>query len=73
MFKALVQEVGEWNVQLAGFVGEIMDHFGIDLDAPINVQALVLVQGQCWYRVIVVTPSHSNWRGPRRLPVRLFE
>ena len=34
--KALVQEVGEWNVQLAGFVGEMMDHFGIDLDAPIT-------------------------------------
>ena len=34
--KALAEEVGEWNVQLAGFVGELKDHFGPNFDAPIT-------------------------------------
>lgn len=34
--KALAEEVGEWNVQLAGFVGELKDHFGHDFEAPIT-------------------------------------
>ena len=34
--KALSEEVGEWNQHIAGFVGELKDHFGHDFHAPIT-------------------------------------
>ena len=34
--KALAQEVGEWNEQLAGLVGQLKDLFGGDFQAPIT-------------------------------------
>jgi hypothetical protein len=34
--KALAQEVGEWNEQMAGLVGQLKDMFGGDFQAPIT-------------------------------------
>jgi hypothetical protein len=34
--EALVKEVGQWNQQLAGFVGKLKDQLGCDFVAPIT-------------------------------------
>ena len=34
--KALTEEVGDWNQHIAGFVGQLKDHFGHDFAAPIT-------------------------------------
>ncbi len=34
--KALVQEVGEWNEMIAGFVGQLKDRFGGQIEAAIT-------------------------------------
>ena len=34
--KSLAQEVGQWNVSMAGFVGQLKDLFGDDFESPIT-------------------------------------
>ena len=34
--KSLAQEAGQWNVSMAGFVGQLKDLFGDDFESPIT-------------------------------------